>query len=153
MTTSSVSAPILILGCTAYTLQSGCLASCEVISGGTALEQQDGQPNWVDVMNFELESDTQREIDRAFTALVLLDDVGRLAGEYKSWCAAENVPWVSADEQDLEALDEEQRRYIGRFMQRWEFADERGVNREARPRTLSHNRWLCGELAAAPDRY
>jgi|APMI01.1.fsa_nt_gi hypothetical protein len=54
------------------------------------------------------------------------------------------MPAVSADEQDLERLDSEQRRHIRTFILRWD--------RVMRPQhgascMLSHNAWLAGKFA------
>lgn len=104
----------------AYTLKDGNLLACEVQADGTSLEQSGDKPNWVQVDGFGLEPAVQRDIDAAFTALLLLDTEAQLVAEYEQWHAAEKLPHVSADEHAAEALTPSQRRYLKHFALRWE---------------------------------
>jgi hypothetical protein len=52
-----------------------------------------------------------------------------LCAEFKAWCQRENLPWLSADELILEDITDAQRRYISKFILRWE---DMLVDQEAR---------------------
>lgn len=47
---------------------------------------------------------------------------GQLYEEFKSYCEAEKLPWVSADELLHEDLTEDQRKWVSAFVLRWDAA-------------------------------
>lgn len=50
----------------------------------------------------------------------LTDTLDSLIEEYRLWCEAQQLPHVSADEQDVETCTPQQRAWIARFIERWE---------------------------------
>lgn len=47
----------------------------------------------------------------------------KLSAEFGQWCLRQNLPQMSADELLLQVTDPGQRRYLQRFLQRWELAE------------------------------
>lgn len=138
--------PILLLEDHGYTLFYGTLLSCARVGDGGALETlSNGAPNWVEVESFESEPDVQEEIDMAFTTLISLDTEASLSKEYKRWCQIEGLPALSADEQNVSALNREQQIYLRNFENRWDLAQERSLSLGSR---LSHSAWRSGDMKA-----
>lgn len=50
-------------------------------------------------------------------------DYGRLTTELEAYCAAQSIPYLSADELIHEELTPEQRRWVSDFILRWEAVD------------------------------
>lgn len=134
---------IVLLGGCAYTLQFGTLLACAVKADGHTLDMLDGEPNWGDCDDFELEPAVQAEINLAFSALLSFETEAGLTAEYEIWCANERLPCISADEFDLANLTRSQQAYIKRFIWRWERVAA-GTRGRARP--LDHNAWLDGRI-------
>lgn len=47
-----------------------------------------------------------------------------LAESYQLWCKAENLPQISADEQDINNLSKHEKDYIKAFIKLWDITDE-----------------------------
>lgn len=141
--------PVLIMDGSAYSLQFGCLLAAAMMASGFTMDMQDGVPNWGEVEDFTLEPKIQTEINAAFTALINLDTEQGLIAEYAAWCAIENLPHISADEQELEVMSREQRSFLARFQVRW---DRVMHGDTAHAANLNHNKWLSGdELSCEAD--
>lgn len=138
--------PVLIMntGC-AYTLRRGILLGCAVMADGITLAHHGGEINWSEVDSFDLKPEVQKEIDVAFATLLSFEDEAALIDEYDRWCRDENVPCISADEQDLASLTHPQRRYLNGFILRWENTKQRDAMGD--PGVFSHNAWLKGNLS------
>jgi hypothetical protein len=54
----------------------------------------------------------------------MTDTIENLIAEYTTWCTAQDLPQLSADEHDYETLTPQQREYIRRFIERWDNASD-----------------------------
>lgn len=58
------------------------------------------------------------------------DPLVALCDEYRTWCEANGVPYISADEHTLESLAAPHREWILDFLRRWDEADRADSQRD-----------------------
>ena len=129
-------APVLVIDDNAYTLRDGVLLHSYVTPQGVVEGLRYSQ-QWTQVDNFELEPETQQQIDRAFTVLLSLDTQESLTRELQAWEDRErmNPLRMCAQERlDTRALNSDQLYYLQRFVQRWDRCAAEGL--------FNHNAWL-----------
>jgi hypothetical protein len=131
----------LVIGEYSYTLHFG-----RFMRAHAAALCDDGSMDWMEINGSDCDPEVRRTLDRAFTSALFHDTEEALVDEYTEWCAAAGIPLISADEQDLEQMTTEQRRYIHGFILRW----ERAMGQQDSPAgCFSYEAWGRGLLVAA----